>query len=104
MMKLAIIKSVAFSANGSANSYLDINFTSMPAVVILLIAACFAGFVTSFLVTPIERVKVLMQASNTYKNEFDCLKSVVQNDPSGVLGLFSKGLGLTLVRLPRYCS
>ena len=42
-----------------------------------------------------------MQASNTYKNEIDCLKSIVET--SGVLGLFSRGLGPTLAReVPSY--
>ncbi len=93
----ALIKSVAFSANASANSYLHIHFASISPVLCLLIAACYSGFVTSFLVTPIERVKVLLQASDTYKNELDCLTSIVKSDPNGVFGLFSKGLGCTLV-------
>lgn len=75
----------------------------MPAVVVLVTAACFSGFVTSFLVAPIERVKVLMQASDTYKNEIDCLTSIIKNDRNGIVGVFSTGLGCTLAReVPSY--
>lgn len=75
----------------------------MPAAALLVSAACFAGFITSFLVTPIERVKVLMQASDTYKNEIDCFNSILENDPNGIFGVFSKGLGCTLAReIPSY--
>lgn len=99
---LAIIKSVAFSANASALAYLNEHII-LPSAVSLLLAACFSGFVTSFLVTPIERVKVLMQASNIYKNEMDCLRAIIKNDEKGILGVLGKGLGPTLAReVPSY--
>jgi hypothetical protein len=85
---------VAFSANTSALNYLE-SHSAISAVVALLIAACFSGFATSFLVTPIERIKILLQASDTHANELDCVKHILKN--GGFLDLFSKGLGCTLV-------
>eukprot|EP00557_Chaetoceros_sp_GSL56_P000076 CAMPEP_0176498880 /NCGR_PEP_ID=MMETSP0200_2-20121128/12597_1 /TAXON_ID=947934 /ORGANISM="Chaetoceros sp., Strain GSL56" /LENGTH=415 /DNA_ID=CAMNT_0017897197 /DNA_START=82 /DNA_END=1327 /DNA_ORIENTATION=+ len=102
MVGQAIIKSVAFSANASALAYLH-GYIVLPSVVSLLLAACFSGFVTSFLVTPIERIKVLMQSSNVYKNEIDCLRAIIKNDEKGILGVLGKGLGPTLAReVPSY--
>lgn len=46
---------------------------------------------------------MLMQASNKYKNEFDCLQNIVKSDDLGFIGLFSRGLGPTLAReVPSY--
>eukprot|EP00979_Chaetoceros_neogracilis_P013661 scaffold3990_cov284-Chaetoceros_neogracile.AAC.2 len=74
---------------------------NLPGVAALLIAACFSGFVTSFLVTPIERIKVLLQSSNAYKNEIDCFQKVIKVE--GVIGIFTRGLGPTLAReIPSY--
>lgn len=82
-------------------SYLQTNFGSLSSTSALLLAACNAGFVTSFFVTPIERIKVMMQASKKYKNEFICLKAILQTE--GVGGLFGRGLGTTLGReIPSY--
>ena len=67
----------------------------------MLIAACTAGLVTSFLVTPIERVKVMMQASSKYQNELTCLRAIVETE--GLGGLMTRGLGTTLGReIPSY--
>ena len=91
---------MAFSANASALTFLQDSF-ALPAVVSLLIAACFSGFITSFLVTPIERVKVLLQSSSVYKNELDCIQNVIAKE--GVVGIFSRGLCPTLAReVPSY--
>lgn len=96
----ALIKSIAFSANASAFAFLQDSY-SLPGVAALLIAACFSGFVTSFLVTPIERIKVLLQSSNAYKNEIDCFQKVIKVE--GVVGIFTRGLGPTLAReIPSY--
>jgi len=104
----AIIKSVAFSVNAIALDFLRDISPALTSVTTLLLAACFSGFVTSFLVTPIERIKVMMQASNsdedgtpTYSNEFKCAKVVLKNE--GWIGLMGRGLGPTLVReIPSY--
>ena len=73
----AVIKSVAFGANAWALVLLD----QMPAeagFIDLAIAASFSGFVTSFLVNPIERIKVLMQSDQTgrYSSELDCMTQI----------------------------
>lgn len=112
MVGQAIIKSVAFCANDSALSYLGATFPFLTSVNKLLIASCFSGFVTSFLVAPIERIKVMLQATNSnadsssgntaaYSNEFECIKVVLQNE--GWSGLMGRGLGPTLAReVPSY--
>lgn len=101
MVGQALIKSVAFSANQFGLDFLKQHLPALPSVCVLLSAACFAGFVTSFLVTPIERIKIMLQASNAYENEFDCLNSVMRND--GLQGLLLTGLAPTLVReIPSY--
>ena len=56
----AFIKSVAFASNDWALQHTSQLATSN--FVSLVCAAMFAGFVTSFLVTPIERVKIILQA------------------------------------------
>jgi len=122
MIGQALIKSVAFSANALAlESLTDFDWDSLglgqvigtpeqhavisSSFLTLILAASFAGFVTSFLVTPVERVKVMMQAQSTndgaYANELECIKAVLDNE--GFLGLFSRGLGPTLAReVPSY--
>ena len=122
MIGQALIKSVAFSANALAlESLTDFNWDSIglgevigtpeqhavisTSFLTLILAASFAGFVTSFLVTPVERVKVMMQAQSTndaaYANELECIKAVLRSE--GFLGLFSRGLGPTLAReVPSY--
>lgn len=62
-----------------------------------------AGFVTSFLVNPIERIKILMQSdkSGVYKSEIDCAIKVISED--GLKGLLVRGLDATLAReIPGY--
>mmetsp|Transcript_7397 Transcript_7397/g.12189 ORF Transcript_7397/g.12189 Transcript_7397/m.12189 type:complete len:408 (-) Transcript_7397:398-1621(-) len=121
MIGQALIKSVAFSANALAlESLADFDWNSIglgdvvgtpehaiisSSFMTLILAASFSGFVTSFLVTPVERVKVMMQAQSTndaaYANELECIKAVLKNE--GILGLFSRGLGPTLAReVPSY--
>jgi len=103
MIGQAIIKSMAFSANSSALAFFDTNHPAfLTPVLILIVAACFSGFVTSFLVAPIERIKVMMQASSdTYNNEIDCIKAVLKTE--GIGGLLGRGLGPTIAReVPSY--
>ena len=61
------------------------------------------GFVTSFLVNPIERIKILMQSDKNgqYSSEIDCAVKVIQQD--GLKGLLVRGLDATLAReIPGY--
>ena len=122
MIGQALIKSVAFSANEQAlESLKDFDWDTIglgsvvgatpeqnalisSSFLALILAASFSGFVTSFLVTPVERVKVMMQAQSTnslYSNEIECIQAVLNNE--GFFGLFSRGLGPTLAReVPSY--
>ena len=113
----AIIKSVAFSTNELAlgvlmnnnnhdASLLGVSSGTMTSSFgMLILAAGFSGFVTSFLVAPVERVKVMMQAqqqsSVTYTNELECIQAVLKQE--GWNGLFLRGLGPTVLReVPSY--
>ena len=69
----------------------------------LLLAACTSGAVGSLVVTPVERVKVVMQASTagTYASPLACARSLLETD--GVDGFLMRGLGATLLReVPSY--
>jgi hypothetical protein len=105
MFGQAIIKALAFSTNSNALAALR-SMNHEPAnssLSFLLIAACFSGFVTSFVVAPIERIKVMMQAtsSGVYKNELDCLTAILRTE--GWKGFMGRGLGATLAReIPSY--
>jgi solute carrier family 25 carnitine/acylcarnitine transporter 20/29 len=99
MIGQALIKAVAFSVNTAALQALQPY--AVASVVSLIMAACFSGFVTSFLVAPVERVKVMMQASSQSAHELECVKAVL--DTEGWEGLFGRGLGPTLAReVPSY--
>jgi hypothetical protein len=101
MLGQAVIKSVAFGTNAMALGWFQ-QHTELPLTMTLLAASCIAGFFTSFLVVPVERVKVLMQATTgLYANEFDCLRAIVRAEGPG--GLMGRGLGTTLAReIPSY--
>ena len=98
----AMIKAAAFSANTFMfNTLMESHEWGSNTVPPLILAAGFAGFVTSFLVAPIERIKVMMQASDIYTNELECGAAVVAKE--GWLGLLGRGLGPTLAReVPSY--
>ena len=75
----------------------------VPTLIQLVLAAGFAGFVTSFLVNPIERIKILMQADykGEYSSELDCAGKVLEQD--GLSGLCVRGLTATIAReVPGY--
>ena len=74
-----------------------------PTLDVLCAAAAFSGFVSSFVVNPIERIKILMQADKKgeFKSEIDCAAKVLERD--GVKGLAVRGLDATLAReIPGY--
>jgi hypothetical protein len=132
MMGQAIIKSVAFGVNSAVLAYLTQSHGTGGADAVeagatmvmgatmdpnhaLLVAAATAGFVTAFLATPIDRIKVLRQCSTTSSNsgrgekgeerqlssDMDCLKGVLANE--GLEGLLFRGLGPTFFReVPAY--
>lgn len=94
MLAQAFIKSAAFGSNAWALSeisdYFHLDESHAP-LIALAFAAAFSGFVTSFVVNPVERIKVLMQADETkrYSSELDCAAKVVAQD--GVQGLIFRG-------------
>jgi len=108
MIGQAFIKALAFSANTFALQMLQASKYAMnhfPNLIRLLIAATFSGFITSFLVAPFERIKVMMQATSAkdgeYSNEIDCIKAVLATE--GIGGLMGRGLMPTIVReVPSY--
>jgi len=69
----------------------------------LILAACLSGAVGSFVVTPVERIKCVMQATEvgTYSSPLACIAQLRRTD--GFYGLLTRGLGATLLReVPAY--
>ena len=70
----------------------------------LSLAAALAGFSAAFVVTPVERVKVVMQAAQEvgrFASPAACMREIIAHD--GVLGLLTRGLLATLAReVPAY--
>lgn len=69
----------------------------------IFLAACASGAVGSFLVTPVERIKCVMQAAKAddFSNPLECIRRVVDSD--GLGGLLFRGIGVTLLReVPSY--
>lgn len=104
MIGQAMIKAVAFSANTNMLSFLD-QYQALSTILSLIIAAGFSGFLSSFLVAPFERIKIMMQSDdkNVYQNnEINCIKDIVTQD-NGWIDLFSRGLLATISReIPSY--
>lgn len=69
MFGQSFIKAAAFGSNAWALSLLEslsgASSADSPALLNLILAASFSGFVSSFVINPIERVKILMQADST---------------------------------------
>ena len=97
MVGQAFIKALAFSCNDWALHAQGASASShtLPQ---LCAAALVSGFVTSFLVNPFERVKILCQAeaAGTYRNGLVCAQEIIAVD--GVGGFLWRGLGPTLLR------
>ena len=92
----------AFSANTWALTQLVESGVS-PTIYQLCLAGAFGGLVASFVINPIERIKIQMQTGNcdAYGNSYDCLMQTIRSD--GVLGLFFRGIDATLLReVPGY--
>lgn len=108
MIGQAFIKSTLFAANAFALTLLVGNSgeSNSASVLQLCLAGCFSGFVGSFVINPIERVKVLMQADTgqvkRFTSSIDCGLKVVQED--GIDGLVGRGLDATLWREVPGCA
>lgn len=97
MVGQASIKAVAFTVNLLVLHALIPYRDLLPHVTILLIAAFTAGLAASFIVTPVERIKVMMQANGkVYSSGIQCIRSVVAKE--GWCGLFTRGLRITMAR------
>lgn len=99
------IKAVAFSVNANALLYFsngDMSLANTAGFVTLISAAALSGLAASFLVCPIERVKILMQAGDgSEENGLSVLFSIVRSE--GLSNLFHKGLLATIAReVPSY--
>jgi len=97
MLGQAVIKAVSFTVNALVLATLLPYNDYLPHFTILLIAACTAGLMASFVVAPVERVKILMQANGkAYTSGIDCIRAVVARE--GWTGMFGRGLGITMAR------
>ena len=74
-----------------------------------MFCGCFAGFINSFVLSPIELVKCRLQlqtesrANAYYKGSLDCLAKIVREE--GVANGFFKGLVPTINReIPAYAA
>ena len=98
----AVIKGVVFFVYEWAKSLCEsTGFAEGSAA--LLLSACLSGAVGSLFVTPVERIKCVMQASEayTYDGPLGCARELVRTD--GINGLLTRGLGATLLReVPAY--
>jgi len=95
------IYATVFASKTAAIQTLNEYAEYLPSIVTLTLAACYAGFIATFVVVPVERVKVLMQTSSEYKNEWECVQAILNSE--GLTGLFRRGLGITLLReVPGY--
>lgn len=105
MMGQGIIKAVVFAVNAAVLQYSQEHHLFGDDVALqLLSAAALAGFVTSFLAAPVDRIKVLMQCADheCYRgDESQCMNAVLEQE--GWKGLLGRGLGCTMLReIPAY--
>lgn len=61
----------------------------------VFLAGTYAGLIQSFVASPVELIKIRMQCGTTYRNSFDCLRSIYRTE--GVRGYF-RGLFATVCR------
>jgi len=108
MIGQALIKAIQFSVNEVSLLYME-NHTAMKSMLMkMTVAGTLAGFLSSFVVSPIELLKIRMQAQDnsvldkreddavSYQNEFDCAKQIVQEE--GFRVLCFHGLLITIIR------
>ena len=119
MIGQAAIKSIQFAVNEITLLYLETNANLKSNVLKMAIAGTLAGLLSSFVVSPIELVKIRMQAQNksaamkkddkhqdsddngcvssqVYSNDFECAKYLIKHE--GWKALFFHGLGITIIR------
>lgn len=101
MFGQALIKGALFGSYELAQHLLLVHsLAAAPTMGMKVVAAGAAGAVSTFLVTPIERIKVVMQATGSAAARFvsplACLLQVIASD--GIGGLMCGGFGVTLAR------
>lgn len=112
MLGQALIKAIQFSTNELTLNWLtNHSAISLSNIGMLLMSGILSGLVSSFVVSPVELLKIRMQAQNktgaknndtddiqslTYSNEFDCARWLVKNE--GWIVLFTHGLWITIIR------
>lgn len=110
MIGQAFIKAIQFAVNEITFLWLEKHSTIQSNIIKMAIAGTLAGLLSSFVVSPVELVKIRMQAQNkpstnkkdddasflVYDNELDCARSIVKNE--GWDALFFHGLGITIIR------
>jgi solute carrier family 25 carnitine/acylcarnitine transporter 20/29 len=118
MIGQAFIKAIQFAVNEVTFLWLEQHSTIQSNILKMAIAGILAGLLSSFVVSPVELVKIRMQTQNKlfmnnkkdddiildstsqhmmiYKNELDCAQSMIRNE--GWRVLFFHGLGTTIIR------
>jgi solute carrier family 25 carnitine/acylcarnitine transporter 20/29 len=118
MIGQAFIKAIQFAVNEVTFLWLEQHSTIQSNILKMAIAGILAGLLSSFVVSPVELVKIRMQTQNKlcisnkkdddimldstsqhmmiYKNELDCAQSMIRNE--GWRVLFLHGLGTTIIR------
>ena len=94
MFGQALYISAAFAANAYALTHLVETGVS-PSIIQLALAGSFGGLVASFVINPIERVKIQMQTTND-NDAYGTLIQTVKLD--GFYGLLFRGIDATLWR------
>jgi hypothetical protein len=98
----AIIKGVLFlQYNAARNALARANIVG---TLSLILAAASSGAVGSLVITPVERVKCVMQAmpAGSFKGPLACIRELLRRD--GASGLLFRGLGATLLRELPACT
>ncbi|CAG2054073.1 unnamed protein product [Timema podura] len=103
MSGVALVNAIVFGVNGNVQRRMS-DPDSMKS---LCLAGASAGFVQSFVCSPMELVKTRIQIQqnnrSSYKNPLDCLVKVARTEGYS-RGVF-KGLGVTILRdVPAVCS
>lgn len=95
MLGQALIRAVCFTTNAAVIDHFQ--GSSLDSFTVLMLAAFSAGVTSSFVATPVERIKVMMQSNQgVYSDEMECIQAVL--DKEGLGGLMSRGLCITLAR------
>mmetsp|Transcript_11013 Transcript_11013/g.22427 ORF Transcript_11013/g.22427 Transcript_11013/m.22427 type:complete len:377 (+) Transcript_11013:167-1297(+) len=117
MIGQAIIKAIQFATNEFTFLWLEKNSSIKSTIIKMGTAGIVSGLVSSFVVSPVELVKVRMQSQNKqalkkkddgyknensfetpkiYRNEIECARWLIKTE--GWCALFSHGLWITIIR------